>query len=229
MQLVRGESTTLGTSLDLPELLHIRSYGKPHCKRPHVPIKEILGMLYNDAQNPVDLTKPDSAEKIPSPMNMLNDIPIKYLKFAEDVRPPYIGTYTKNLHVNGKKTSRNPFARSLPATNYDYDSEAEWEEPEEGEDLNSEGEEENFDEEEGDEMEGFLDDEEADDASNANNAFVLKRRQIAGNLEPVCTGLCWGESTVSSDSPGNTQIDLSCYRLEMISGKGKTVSFIICC
>ena len=90
----------------------------------------------------------------------------------------------------------------MPDTNYDYDSEAEWEEPGEGEDLLSEGEEEVDDEDDGD-MEDFLDDEETADAKS-------KRRPLLGDLQPSCTGLCW---TDDPDRP-----DLSSYSINMLQG-----------
>jgi hypothetical protein len=108
---------------------------------------------------------------------------MKSLKFGEDVRPPYQGTFTKTLPESAaSKLMRNPFHRGLPDINYDYDSEAEWEEPEEGEDLDSEEEEEGS-EEGDDDLDGFLD----DDEDNVEG----KRRLIVGDLEPLSTGLRW--------------------------------------
>lgn len=122
----------------------------------------------------------------------LRKIPMKSLKFGEDVRPPYQGTYSKPLpETSVSKLSRNPFHRGLPETNYDYDSEAEWEDPGEGEDLDSE-EEEEASEEGDDDMEGFLDDEEDQPADG-------KRRLIVGDLEPVCTGLRWQENEIDPE------------------------------
>jgi chromatin assembly factor 1 subunit A len=89
----------------------------------------------------------------------------------------------------------------LPDTNYDYDSEAEWEEPEEGEDLNSEDEEE-MSEDGDDDMDGFLDDE--DDAMAGG-----KRRLIVGDLEPVSSGIRWASDGVDPD--------LKVYQIETIS------------
>ncbi|GAA5848684.1 hypothetical protein JCM8547_004595 [Rhodosporidiobolus lusitaniae] len=70
-------------------------------------------------------------------LDLLNDrkkVQVKVLKFADDVRPGYVGTWTKTSRVVGFRT---PFARESALLNYDYDSEVEWEdEPEgEGEDL----------------------------------------------------------------------------------------------
>lgn len=145
---------------------------------------------------------------------------MKYLKFAEDVRPPYIGTYTKISDQSaGSKLGRNPFAKTLPATDYGYDSEAEWEDPGEGEELNSEGEEEAGEEEDDDEMEGFLDDEEGNEMARAGH---LKHRPLNGELEPLCTGLCW-ESAPDQGGLSSAEVkltaDLSSLRLEILSGR----------
>ncbi|KAF2179805.1 hypothetical protein K469DRAFT_730437 [Zopfia rhizophila CBS 207.26] len=143
-------------------------------------VADIVEHLNGSSDNPIDLTNDDNGKS--QPLELLKQIPMKYLHFPEDVRPPYYGTYTK-LHSQREATklARNPFSRTLHETDYDYDSEAEWEEPEEGEDLDSEGEV-DLDEDGEDDMDGFLDDE--DDPQ-------VKRRLINGDLEPISTGLCW--------------------------------------
>ncbi|KAF2269597.1 hypothetical protein CC78DRAFT_564826 [Lojkania enalia] len=147
-------------------------------------IAEIVGRLNRSSGNPTDLTD-DRGVDAPDPLNILKEIPMKYLHFGEDVRPPYYGTYTKPYSIHqALKLSRCPFSRNLEEVNYDYDSEAEWEEPEEGEDLDSDGED-DLDEDAEDDMEGFLDDE--DDPQ-------VKRRLISGDLEPISTGLCWEDA-----------------------------------
>lgn len=136
------------------------------------------------------------------PQNLLRKVPMKFLKFGEDVRPPYQGTYTRPVPESAaNKLSRNPYHRELPDTNYDYDSEVEWEEPEEGEDLDSEEEEEVSDDGD-DDMDGFLDDE--DDALAGG-----KRRLIVGDLEPVCSGIRWAANGVYPE--------FHTYRIETIS------------
>ena len=76
---------------------------------------------------------------------------MKLLQFQEDHRPPYYGTWSKtSVEVSGKAPMRRD-----PAMDYDYDSEAEWEEGDDevGEDVEDEGadgEEENIDPDEGD-------------------------------------------------------------------------------
>jgi chromatin assembly factor 1 subunit A len=144
---------------------------------------------------------PETSEAARKLQESLKQVRMKSLKFGEDVRPPYQGTYTKHLpKEKGAKLMRNPFRRELPEVNYDYDSEAEWEDAEEGEELDSEEEDEGS--EDGDEdMDGFLDDE---DDHLANG----KRRLLVGDLEPVCSGIKWQDQ--ESDP------DLQNYKIETI-------------
>lgn len=200
---VEPDSTFLAKRLRKPKL---RS-------RPQPSVKEIVAQLNGTVHNPIDLTIQASQKVAPSPIDVLREIPTKFLKFYEDVRPPYIGTYTQ-IPVGGSvaKLSRNPFTRALPSTNYDYDSEAEWEEPEEGEDLNSEGEEE-VEDDDAEDMKGFWDDGDADE--------VKKRRPIIGSLEPTCTGLCWEDhrSNIHRTVVTKQPLDLTPFRLDIILGE----------
>lgn len=170
------------------------------------PVKEILMRI----QNLGDAIDGEGASETSTQLqNVLRGIPMKSLKFGEDVRPPYQGTYTKSLApTSADKLSRNPFYRGLPEIDYDYDSEAEWEDPGEGEDLDSE-EEEDASEEGDDDMEGFLDDED-------DQLVDGKRRLIVGDLEPVCSGICW------SDQISNPELEA--YRMATISD---TINFPI--
>ncbi|RAL62832.1 hypothetical protein DID88_004674 [Monilinia fructigena] len=136
----------------------------------------------------------------------LKDIPMKYLKFQEDVRPPYQGTYTHTPMHGISKLARNPMRRDLPNTNYDYDSEAEWIEDEDAEDLNSEGEEDEEGLDDVEDMDGFLDDEN-DDLLNSRRAMG----GIQGDLEPVSTGLCWEDT-----KKRNRNVTMMPYRMEFI-------------
>lgn len=64
---------------------------------------------------------------------------MRTLSFHTDTRPAYVGTISKRSRViNG----RRPFAKDVELLNYDYDSEEDWEEEVEGEDLNETDEEE---------------------------------------------------------------------------------------
>lgn len=203
-------------SQKLPNLpFHKRTGAKKNC----CSVKETVERIQGTFQSPIDLTDTGSKNKIQKPLEQLKHISIKYLKYAEDVRPPYIGTYTKISSPATSRLCRNPFTRSLPSTDYDYDSEAEWEDPGEGEDLDSEAEEEIGDDEEGDEMEGFLDDEEAAEGIRAAN---VKHRPLIGDLEPISTGLCWEvqkTESVPCDFEAPAPLDLRCYKLDIISGR----------
>ncbi|KAJ5099598.1 hypothetical protein N7532_006599 [Penicillium argentinense] len=151
-------------------------------------VRDILHQIQTSQGGSTPLTE----TKGPKPQDQLRHITMKSLKFGEDVRPPYQGTYTRIVPESiAVKISRNPYHRGLPDTNYDYDSEAEWEEPEEGEDLDSEEEDEGSDEGE-DDMDGFLDDE--DDALVGG-----KRRLIVGDLEPVSSGIRWATDGVDDE------------------------------
>ena len=148
------------------------------------PIVDIIECVNGSSGHPIDLTN-EKTTASQHPLDMLQGIPMKYLHFSEDVRPPYYGTYTRPYtDADAARLARNPLSKVRQDTNYDYDSEAEWEEPEEGEDLDSDGED-DADEDPEDDMDGFLDDEE--DAQ-------VKRGLISGDLVPVSTGLCWEDT-----------------------------------
>ena len=150
-------------------------------------MKEIVAQINNSSGLPINPTIDEDEAAGISPTAALKQIPMKFLKFAEDVRPPYHGTFTRGPRDReAKRLSRNPFRRTITTTNYEYDSEAEWEEPdpEDGEDLDSEGDAELGDEDEGDDMADFLDD------ADANTPNKI-RPPIDEDLVPVCSGMCW--------------------------------------
>ncbi|KAF2106622.1 chromatin assembly factor 1 subunit A-domain-containing protein [Lophiotrema nucula] len=150
-------------------------------------IIDLVERINGSSHNPIDLTDDmSSSGNRQDPLEQLKRIPMKYLHYPEDVRPSYYGTYTKAQSTRrSSRLGRCPFSRSLQETNYDYDSEAEWEEPQEGdEELDSEGDD-DLDEDAGEDMDGFLDDE---------NDPQVKRRLLNGDMEPVSTGLCWEDS-----------------------------------
>ena len=175
-------------------------------------IRDVVRRVHGSPDRPINLTG-DSELSQQQPLDMLKAIPMKYLHFGEDVRPPYYGTYTKTYpEATALRLARTAVCRIRQDTNYDYDSEAEWEEPEEGEDLDSEGEE-DLDEEGDDDMDGFLDDEEDPQ---------LKRRMLSGDLVPVSTGLCWEDKNgVSKLNDGSDAIctGFKEYKMEFLLGK----------
>lgn len=164
-------------------------------------VKDILLQLQK-SEDPAEPTQSLGTTPSSSPQDLLRKVTLKSLKFGEDIRPPYQGTYTRYVPESSvRRLARNPYHRGLPDTNYDYDSEAEWEEPEEGEELDSEEEDEGSDEGE-DDLDGFLDDE--DDALAEG-----KRRLIVGDLEPDSTGMNWAADGVEPE--------MQVYKIETIS------------
>ncbi|KAJ5495235.1 hypothetical protein N7539_000351 [Penicillium diatomitis] len=174
------------------------------CGRSGPSVKDLLRRMQNAGDETLmDLDPQDQHKAAEEAHKALRQVPMKVLRFGEDVRPPYQGTFTRPMgEVAARKLARNPYHRGLPEVNYDYDSEAEWEEPEEeGEDLDSENDDEESDDGD-DDMAEFLDDE--DDALVGG-----KRRLIVGDLEPNCTGLCWAADGVTAE--------MKAYQIETIS------------
>ncbi|AGO11747.1 AaceriADL028Wp [[Ashbya] aceris (nom. inval.)] len=112
---------------------------------------------------------------------LLRQVPHKYIKFYENIRPPYIGTYSKKVTL----PRCNPFSTEGTGFNYDYDSDLDWinDEDEEGgdvDDLEADDDDDEEDEQDqGDEHEfdGFLD---SDDDSGSTS-----KKSFAGPLIPV--------------------------------------------
>jgi chromatin assembly factor 1 subunit A len=173
------------------------------------PVQGIVERIHGSSNNPIDLTS--SSEE--QPQDLLRSCTMKYLHFSQDVRPPYCGTWTKpQSFENARKLARNPFKQLLPELDYDYDSEAEWEEPEDGEDLDSDGE---SDEEDGDEdMEGFLDDD------NPPDYLQARKGQMSNDLVPVCTGLQWEDASgVLHAADGGQAADFSSLKMGALLGQ----------
>ncbi|KAI4173402.1 MAG: hypothetical protein LQ343_002934 [Gyalolechia ehrenbergii] len=191
-------------------MLHVSPYKRRKLNTSQPSVKQAVDQLNGTYHEPIDLTDSSRPESSRQPLDLLKSVSIRFFKFAEDVRPPYIGTYTRLQNPSAaRKLCRNPFGRELPSTDYDYDSEAEWEEPGEGEDLDSEGEEE-VESEDGDDMEGFLDDEDTAEGMK----MLQKRRLLSGDLEPTSTGVCWEDTDNHPILP-----ELRQYRLEVILGR----------
>lgn len=172
-------------------------------------VREVIESLQGSPGNPVDLTA-DGGEGH-RPEDLLEAVSIRHLHFAEDVRPPYHGSYSKiTLQPESARLRRNPFSKVRKDTDYGYDSEAEWEEPEEGEDILSDGEDDVESIGSADDMDGFLDDEDAGDA---------KRKVITGDLKPISTGLCWEDASGKLDSYASEVVaDLEGMRVEFLIG-----------
>ncbi|KIV86165.1 hypothetical protein PV11_01795 [Exophiala sideris] len=175
-----------------PEKVHTRFHKRRRLAKIR-PVKQIMEEV-GPVDAPVDLT---------GTTDDLATIPIKYMFFHQDIRPPYQGTYTRVVSPRrARKIALNPSIRALPDTNYDYDSEAEWQEPEEGDDDLMDEDEKSEDEDGEEEMDDFLDDEGA----------VHKRSTVVTEMEPKSSGLCW-EGTDCRPQDG---FDLSIYRMDVL-------------
>ncbi|KAL9085628.1 MAG: hypothetical protein Q9165_007529 [Trypethelium subeluteriae] len=184
---VLGSETGDAIDLDVPNLkTQFSEFTSAPETHTLISMRDIIAQIQGTFTNPIDLTSVQDLATVQNPLHLLETIPVKHLKFHEDVRPPYSGTYTKvtSLRVL-RKISRDPFLHVRGDTDYDYDSEAEWEEPEEGEDLDSEGEDDAESVGGPDEFEDLIDDEDNIDGVKG------KRKLIHGDLEPLSTGLCW--------------------------------------
>ncbi len=172
-----------------------RSRKRKRCRMPLCTMKEIVESIQGTSTSPIDLT----AE---AAFPQLSNVPYKILSFREDVRPPYKGTYTRAVTLKSAvKLSRHPFSKQLPNTDYDYDSEAEWEPPnEDDEDLESGDDDSEIGEDGEEDMEGFLDDE--DDLG--------RRKQVMGDMTPINSGLCW-----TNTNNGSGPLDE--YRMQTLS------------
>ncbi|KAK2068186.1 hypothetical protein P8C59_002843 [Phyllachora maydis] len=151
----------------------------------------------------VDVSTESQNTQIRQTRDALRLIPLKTLKFHEDVRPPYVGTVT-NLPPDSQslaKLARRPVSRNVLPLHYAYDSEAEWQE-EDGEDVDLEDDEEDLDND--DDLGDFLDD--TDDAGPARGHL------FTSNMEPESTGLCWEDPQRRSPVPRLYQ-----FRLEFIN------------
>jgi chromatin assembly factor 1 subunit A len=202
-------------SFEANTLFHLSSHDiMPRGKR-YMPVKEIMMEFYSgNASKPIDLTTDSQNTQIKRMGDLLRKIPMKFLQFREDVRPPYRGTYTSRPVSGMTKLARNPLRKDLPNTDYDYDSEAEWIEDEDAEDLKSEGDEdEEVDDDE--DMDGFLDDEN-DETANS------RRLVLQGDLEPISTGLCWEDR-----KKRNSNVKMIPYRMEVILGKLAFLSLVL--
>ncbi|KAJ8119740.1 hypothetical protein ONZ43_g3377 [Nemania bipapillata] len=169
-------------------------------------VKKIMERIHGDNyQNAFGITNArteSQTEKLfTNAQDQLNNIPMKYIRFYEDVRPAYFGTITTPMTYHQlRKLSRRPAGRILSLA-YDYDSEAEWVE-DDGEDLeDAEDDEEDVDGDE--EMDDFVDDSEA--------IPTIIRPGFETDSMPVSSGLCYENQKRLGPSPTVYK-----YRLEFL-------------
>lgn len=201
-RVIESWKTQSSRSTDLPKVnkvFNLPSYKRRAAKK--LPsVKEVMLKLQGTETQPIDLSQQDDT----TASSQLKGITMKTFSYHEDIRPPYCGTFTRAPSPQtAQKLSRDPFQRSLPEIDYEYDSEAEWEEPGEGEDLLSEGDEEMSDED--DDMDDFLDDEE--------DPAVGRRKLIVSDMQPITSGLCFESET------GKAVDSMAGYRMEIILGE----------
>lgn len=110
-----------------------------------------------------------------------NLLPMKYLQFYENIKPPYIGTWCSSNHMSTKLPVRNPFDTSKSGLDYSYDSDAEWN----GEDAEDEGEGEDIDNDDEDDDDDDIDDEEEMDDFVESNDLMKKKKRIMGPLVAI--------------------------------------------
>ena len=172
--------------------------------RPYPSVRKIMTEIYGESSSrPMDLTTENTQFR--DAREALKAVPVKCIKFSQDVRPPYVGTISglppgvKSLY----KLARNPTSRTILPLDYDYDSEAEWQD-EEGEDV------EDLDDEEEDmEM-----DEDMDDFLDDSDDVAPQRLVFSGGIEPESTGICWENEKRCTAKP-----ELYQCRMEIILGK----------
>ena len=181
-------------------------------------VKDLVSALFG---SPLPSTK----VRYRDPRTTLSQVPVKYLFYHDDVRPPYIGTNTRIQSLEEyHRLARAPFRRLRAELDYDNDSELEWEddEGEDAEDLRSEGASENESADDDEEMDSFLDDEEG-------GSGVRKRKLLDSNLAVMSTGLCWQDElgTTTSCLAGDLT-SVADYRMRLLNGKFELLAPRVC-
>ncbi|WYZ38333.1 hypothetical protein EsH8_III_000247 [Colletotrichum jinshuiense] len=171
--------------------------------RVYPPVRFTMEKMRKLTQKAEGGSEEDSKAVMKETTDALRRIPVKSLKFYQDLRPPYRGTVTLKPYQAGKdgmrRLARKPTLRDQLPLNYDHDSEAEWES--EGEDVDVDDDDDE-DLEGDDDMDEFLDDSE----DNGPARFVS-----ANGLEPDSTGLCWEDRKRAG--PNRTMYE---HRMEFI-------------
>ena len=195
------------TNPSLDQCLQLSPIDKVPRGRDFTATSAIMWKLYEET-NILDLTRDEPAR---DPRSLLKSLPMKYIFFHEDVRPPYVGTMSKCQDAAGLRCiGRRPTEMLRQELDYDYDSEAEWEEPE-GEDLGSDGDDDEESMGDADELAEFLDDEGAEDMRKS------KPKHMNGEMIPFSTGICWEDKQGRQKNTAKTlPIDPSDFRLESL-------------
>lgn len=158
----------------------------------HPSVRSLLSEHNGLGSDRVDLTTESQNFRIKFTQHSLKRIPVKHLKFHEDVRPAYYGTVTSVESVATlQRLAKNPIAKDLPLS-YDYDSEAEWVDDDgDGDDV-SLMDEDDVDSDDGEVMDDFL-----DDSEDIGRGI----RFTTGAMEPESSGLCFEDRTRRNPNP----------------------------
>jgi chromatin assembly factor 1 subunit A len=191
----------------------------PPRRSPNMSVRDIIELLQGTSSNPITLTEEINISHFRA-MEMLQNVELKYIHFQEDVRPPYCGTWSKSLsHHQWRQLAVNPRLK-VEYLDYDYDSEDEWEEPEEGEDIRSQGEEEEEEIDAGDDLEGFV----VDDG--ISGPLSPKRNLFANDMIPICSGLQWEDpnGTLNPSDISGVKVDFDKLRMGFLLSAFQTLT-----
>ncbi|KAG0286478.1 hypothetical protein BGZ96_009434 [Linnemannia gamsii] len=177
------------------------------------------------------LLQEDQGNDDVSTMLTWKDIPalrMRLVQFAENYRPAYYGTWSKR---SKNITGRRFLGKDTDLVDYDFDSEAEWEEDEEGEECKSDDDDDDAEElgseqEEEDDWlvpEGYLSDDEGLDAGDEGGSKEMSqkkskdlRRPTLAHTAPVIVGPVF-EMTLGEVS---TYPALEAYHIEFLGDYG---------
>lgn len=174
-------------SFCLPARPGIRGKKHPSVKKL---LSELFGHSGETSTSPIDLTKSQriSADAV---KDVLRTIPYKFIGFKSDVRPPYRGTITSETSETLQRLAKRPTSKMLSQLNYDYDSEAEWFDDDEGDDLeDADDSDDDIDADE--DMAEFLDDSEESGIS---------RIAYGNDMKPESTSICFEDANHQGPLP----------------------------
>ncbi|KAJ6455746.1 hypothetical protein C8R45DRAFT_1222363 [Mycena sanguinolenta] len=161
-------------------------------------------------------------------------VPAKVFIFADDARPGYFGTWTRDSRIIGPRT---PFARDATVFDYGYDSGEEWEEEPAGDDIIDDGEDEDGESDDADsDMDSWLVDDDGEPPSPAlsrggspvfstlpapakrkaesEDQKLAKKRKVVVPLVPFVKGPSWEQNI------GKCEYNMfNPYRIQLLNGK----------
>ncbi|KAF2672985.1 hypothetical protein BT63DRAFT_451013 [Microthyrium microscopicum] len=177
----KGASTVISLEVCIAEDFNLKAFQHVNQESTEeVDLRQIFDVLHGTSENPIDLTSEAYGRAHAKALEDFQRVPVRYLHFVEDHRPPYCGTWSKPISTTEMNhLKRNPCEYKYQGLDYDEDSEAEWEEPEEGEDLHSDDDDESVEDEEN--LPDFVDDDVVD---AIRPAFIR-------DIPPTCSGIQW--------------------------------------